>query len=79
MSQEEFETQVRRVIAETFGLTADGGDLRMGAVPGWDSMGHMNLVMAIEEAFHVRFPTPAIADLVDVASISEAVRRAKAK
>jgi acyl carrier protein len=79
MSQEELEGQVRKVIVRTFGLPADEGDLRMGGVPGWDSMGHMNLVMALEQAFHLTFPTPMIADLVDVRSICDATRRAKAR
>ena len=35
-------------------------------VPGWDSFNHINLVIAIETAFGVRFTTKEIADVANV-------------
>ncbi len=48
--------------------------LRMGSTPGWDSMGHMNVVMEIEKEFNVRFPPYRLPELVDVPSIAQALR-----
>ena len=76
MPTDEIEGRVRGIIARTFSLKAEdaSGSLRMGAVPGWDSMGHMDLVVELEKEFGVRFPTPRIADLVDVDSICRTMR-----
>jgi acyl carrier protein len=43
--------------------------LRMGGVPAWDSLGHMQLVLELEKEFGVAFPTYALADLTDVSAI----------
>jgi acyl carrier protein len=48
--------------------------LRMGATPGWDSLGHMTVVVEIEREFGIRIPTAVISDLVDIESIVRAVR-----
>lgn len=36
-------------------LTEDIGDLEVYDFDGWDSVAHMNLILAIEEAFSVTF------------------------
>jgi acyl carrier protein len=76
MSEQELEAQVRSVIRRTFNLPSDELEMRMGAVPGWDSMGHMDLVIAIESVFNVTFSTAVIADLVDIRSICRVIERA---
>ncbi|MGH7286356.1 MAG: acyl carrier protein, partial [Polyangiaceae bacterium] len=45
--------RVRKVIAETFRVPAENvpADAAMGSVAGWDSMGHMQLVVALEKEF----------------------------
>jgi len=72
------EDRVRAVIARLFSLSLEQaqGDLRMGNPPSWDSFGHMELLVGIENEFGVRFPTHRIAALVTVESIAEAVRSA---
>jgi acyl carrier protein len=72
----DIESRVRTVIARLFNLSAEQaqGDLRMGNPPAWDSIGHMELLVAIEKEFGVRFPTHRIAALVTIESIAEAVR-----
>ena len=72
-SDDEIEATVRSAIAKTFSLPADG-DPRLGQPP-WDSLGHMTLVVALEDAFGITFPTHAIAELTDVPAIVSAVRR----
>jgi len=68
--------QVRDVIVKAFNLSLRDaqGDLRMGSVPRWDSMGHMELVSELENVFQVSFPAYALAELVDVDSIVHAIQ-----
>lgn len=65
------EARVRSLIAATFRVEeADlPADLRMGSIPSWDSMGHMELILELERAFGVTFPTYAVAELVSIPDI----------
>ena len=51
--------------------------LRMGSTPGWDSMGHMMVVMELEKEFGARFPPFVLPQLLDVPSIVQALRQHK--
>jgi acyl carrier protein len=75
-SNGDLERSVRATIARVFRLSpAEAeGDLRIGAPPQWDSIGHMQLLVEIENDFDVRFPTHAIANLTTVETIAEAIR-----
>lgn len=73
----DIERTVRQVIATTF-RSATGSHPRLGEPPEWDSLGHMSLVAALEDALAVRFPTYVIAELTDVPAIVGAVRRLSA-
>ena len=44
-------------------------------VEGWDSFNHINLVIAIEEHFNVRFTTEEIAGLRNVGDMKELLAR----
>ena len=48
--------------------------LRMGSTPGWDSMGHMMVVMELEKEFGTRFPPYMLPQLLDVPSIVKALQ-----
>jgi acyl carrier protein len=49
---------------ETLGITADQTEgLEYQAIPAWDSVGHMTLVAAIEDAFDIMMDTDDIIDL----------------
>ena len=52
-------TQVCGLVARTFAAERDGltGQSGVGTVEGWDSLGHLRLMMAVEAAFAVRFRT----------------------
>ncbi|MGE0882730.1 MAG: acyl carrier protein [Blastocatellales bacterium] len=77
MTQSEIETQVRNVIAQVFKLSPaeSAGELRMGNPPQWDSMGHMQLVIELESAFGLIFPTYAMAELTDITAIARAIEQ----
>jgi acyl carrier protein len=53
--------------------------LRMGSTPGWDSMGHMTVVMELEREFGARFPPYKLPELVDVPSIAKTLREQVSK
>ena len=71
------DARVRAVIARAFQLSDSDaqGDLRMGGLPQWDSMGHMMLVMELEREFGVTFPSFELAELQTIDTIVAALGR----
>lgn len=67
------EQRVLLLLAEAFQLTQDDitPDLAFGDLPQWDSMGHMELMMLLEEKFGVEISTETIAELVSVSAITQ--------
>lgn len=48
---------------ESFGITVDKlPDLAYQAIPEWDSVGHMQLIAALEDTFDIMFDTDDIID-----------------
>lgn len=43
-------------------------DLAAGDVPQWDSLGHLNLLMAVEREFGISFD---VADAIDIESFAD--------
>jgi len=71
---EAVEIRVQSVVLKSLGMAANSSlPLRMGSTPGWDSMGHMSIVMALEHEFKVTFPAYRLPELVDLPSITRAV------
>lgn len=68
--------RIRQVIANTFGL--DPAEVTESAsqqtVEHWDSLGHINLVLALELEFRTHFSTSQIPLLVDFAAIRDALK-----
>lgn len=44
-------------------------------VPGWDSLMHVRLIIAVEKAFGVRFSSSEVASLKDVGDLIELLGR----
>ena len=67
--------RVQAVIARTFNLSPDQAtdDLRMGNPPSWDSVGHMGLILELEDEFGITFPTYEVANLQSVDEIVRAI------
>jgi acyl carrier protein len=80
-TDEEILDKVRRVVAATFRTSAEGmrADTALGVLPGWDSFGHIHLMMEIEKEFAVRFPTEKLNEPKTVGGICELVRQMKSK
>jgi acyl carrier protein len=51
----------------------DAPGLALGAFPQWDSLGHFNFLMAVEEAFDTRFSLEEISELKSLDAIEAAL------
>ena len=75
---EKVDDRIRAAIIRALGpASAEAGTLAMGVTPGWDSMGHMTIVLELEREFGLRFPAYRLPELIDVASIARLVRAAQ--
>jgi acyl carrier protein len=70
--QDRLEVTVRETLGVVLGrhIAADDPVCR-DRQPDWDSLKHIELVFALEDALGVRFEADEIGDLTDVASIVE--------
>ena len=50
-------------------------DLAIGSVEKWDSLGHLNLILAIEDEFGVKFRTEEILELTSIEDITKALKQ----
>ena len=65
------EAQLLQVFQSVFGdaiTTLDDGDAIDG-LPGWDSAGHLNLIMAVEAEFGLQFDIEEMESLTSVAAL----------
>ena len=62
---------VRDLIALTFGVPVDqiSPDTVPADIDDWDSVGHLNLMLALEDTFDIRLDVDDIAQLDSVAAI----------
>lgn len=67
------------VVAEVMGVPVHQVDAASSAktVESWDSLRHMNLIVALEDTFDVRLDEDVFARLYDVASIAREIERAQ--
>ena len=65
--------------ASVLQLSADdiSDDTCMTQCATWDSLNHFNLVLAVEQAFGVRFSSVVIPDLTSIARIRDEVHKLK--
>ncbi|MDE2314570.1 MAG: acyl carrier protein [Elusimicrobia bacterium] len=54
-------------------------DLTAKDVPLWDSLNHINLVIAVEQKFRVKFSTPEIARLGNLGQFVDLIAKKTAK
>jgi acyl carrier protein len=69
--------KLRTTFAESLGLplAAITDDLRYNTVPQWDSVAHMALVAAIEQAFDILMETDDVIDMSSFAKAKEIVAK----
>ena len=73
-SEKSIEQRIHDAVFRSLRLPASNLPLRMGSTPGWDSLGHMDVVLELEREFNIRFAAHQLAQLTDVAAIANTVR-----
>lgn len=53
-------------------------ELGAGDIPEWDSLAHMNLIMAVEKEFRITFDVADAVDMETVGDFQDALRRYQA-
>lgn len=71
--------KVRRIIAEVVGVPIEevGDDASPATLESWDSLRHMNLIVALEEELGVVFDDDALPRLTSLAAILHELSRAQ--
>lgn len=80
MEETQLHAQVTEVFRDMFALPALvlKDEMTAADVPGWDSLTHINLVLAIERRFRIKLTTGEVSKLKNVGNLLALVRR-KAK
>jgi acyl carrier protein len=65
------EAALKQVMATVLKVPPEsiGADASQDTLPGWDSLRHMNLVLALEQAFGVEIPDEDAAEITSYALI----------
>jgi acyl carrier protein len=69
------EKRTRKIIGDVLKMDAEEiqADASVRSTPGWDSLNHMNLLLALEDEFDIEFTHEEIATLDSVASLVQAI------
>ncbi|MEO5350337.1 MAG: acyl carrier protein [Magnetococcus sp. YQC-3] len=72
------ENKVKQIVADVLGLSVESvhNDSSPDSIHAWDSIRHMNLVLALEQEFGVEFTEQQIVEMVNVELIILAVKEA---
>lgn len=65
--------QVRQIAADILELAPDDltASSSPGTVAGWDSLQHLNLIVALEQAFHVEFTPEEMERMTSLETVAE--------
>lgn len=77
LSENNLCARVQAMLADTFGRSPEEipADLAFGDIPEWDSLGHMEVIMRLEEQFGAEVSTDTIAELTDIPAICAYLNR----
>ncbi len=69
----DIESRLLMVFQSVFGeeISSISDSDELDGIPGWDSAGHLNLIMAIEADFEVQFDVEEMGSLTTVAAIRQ--------
>ena len=75
MTEQTISFRVQRLVAEIFSIPVDSVTFESSpkTVEGWDSVGHLNLIIALEQEFRLQFSLDDIEKMVDVQGIVRAL------
>lgn len=73
------DSRLVEAVASVFGLSDNEvrPESSQENIADWDSVGHLKLILAIEDAFGVQFSTTQIPELTSVAAIERALDKLK--
>ena len=71
------DARLTQTIAELFGIPPEkvGPETGKDTLSEWDSIGHLKLILSVEKAFGVRFPTAELGELTSGGRIQDALNR----
>lgn len=69
------EEQLRQIFQQSFGIEQIDDSMSIDNVSGWDSMGHVGLMMALQTEFGVSISPAASIELTDIASIKKFIQK----
>ena len=77
MTTSHLDERLKTIVLETLKISATEyhEDLAAGDHPQWDSVGHVNLLMAVEQAFEISFDVTDAIDIESVADLQDMVRK----
>jgi len=80
MQDDSTASRLRPIIAKVLKLPVDdiGSETSRGTTAQWDSLSHMNLMLALEEEFGVEFSDGEIADIASFTALADALRSKQA-
>jgi len=69
-------SRLRSVMADVFEISPDDvtPNLAAGGIDAWDSVGHLQMIMAVEQEFQIQFPAEDIYKLTDIAKLHHALQ-----
>lgn len=70
------EDRVKNVMSAVFGVPVDefNDDASPHTVKGWDSLKHINLIVALEEDFNIQFDDEEISSLINYSIIVSTIK-----
>ena len=73
------ETRIKQVMSQVLGIPAEtiGENTSPDTVENWDSLRHMNLIMALEEAFDLSFTEEQMVEMLNYPLILETIKEVK--
>ena len=72
--------RIREVVMHTFGLSREPADTNGPQdIPGWDSLGTLNLLLSLEDAFGITLREQDLLDVRRVADLLGVVAAAQAR
>lgn len=75
MTPADVETEVRQIAADVFGISRDAvtADSSPDTIEAWDSVKHLELVLALEQHFATTFEPEEIAEMLNVDIVIDTV------
>jgi acyl carrier protein len=67
--------ELRQIASDLFGTDELPDDASPETVAAWDSIQHLNLVLAVEEKFGVQLDAEDLTDMPTLAQIAESIQR----